>query len=340
MDNATPWLDNDGGFIAGIYEMPERTYRPLNALNWSRVKAASLKSLAACKRAADDAEAGKSSDTAGRAHNRLIHCLTLDPDAAGSDFVLSPYPKFTTKVARQWRDDQIASGFTPIAPSKWEEAAKAATTILQHARAAREIGAGLCEHVALWLQRVILPDGEIVERWCKAKLDVLRLTSAGIVVTDLKGASSVDPNGFARLDLARNGYHGQAAFYSNGARQALLQSGKVADDSNAARILWPQWIAHHEGTGQVAVIIAATQNEIDDGLAPWEPSRMMRDGTALWQDAIGKYVGAQISGEWPQALDEDRAHAPDRWSEFAPGADLQTWDEMSADGDGGTDVST
>jgi hypothetical protein len=337
MTNETPWLDADGGLIAGIYhDCPEPVYRRLPALNWSRVKVAALKSLSAAKRDADDADAGISTDTAGRAMNRLVHALVLDAAAVKSEFVRSEHPAFRTNDAKAYKEALRVDGITPITEKAWTAVESAAGIIRSHAGTAHMLTVGRGEVVAIARMDVRLPSGVVAPTWVKCKVDLLWMTTNGFYVGDLKACSDTEPDAFVRVDAAKNGYHGQLDLYATIVRLAMLQSGTATDDPRAA-MLRPYWITHHEPTSRVCLIPCATQREIDDGLGEHEPSEMQLAGRALWQHAFSIYVEAQMSGEWPQKHDQRAMHAPKSFPAYAPGMGMDTWDEMDAERVGGDD---
>lgn len=335
MSNKTPWLDESGELVAGLYYgCPEPVYRKLPALNWSRAKIAVLKGLATCKRQAEDYARGITGDTAGRRENRLVHALVLDPEAVRSEFRRAPFSAWRTKDAKAWKAAQEAAGYTPITscddpakPGQWERAQSAAKAVRSHAAASRLLASSRCEVVALAKLPVRLPSGEWVNAWAKCKVDLLAETTQGFFVGDLKAASDPTPDAFVRVDAAKHGYTGQLDLYSEIVRAAMLQSG-TRDDDPRATPLRPYWIAHHEPTSRVTVIQCATRSEIDDGLALSDRSEMQKCGRALWQTALSLYVDAERSGRWPQRYDETTEHAPASWPAYAPGMDLDTWEEI------------
>jgi len=337
MSDTTPWINDDGGLVAGIYyDCPEPVYRKLPALNWSRAKVAVLKSLAAAKRAADDAAKGISTDTAGRALNRLVHALTLDPNAVKSEFCLSEYDAFRSKDAKAYKAALQAEGVTPVGPKAWGDAESASAIIRRHKGAAAMLAKSHGEVVAIALLPVRLTDGRWVDVWVKCKADLLWMTPQGFYLGDLKAASDTDPDAFIRTEASKLGYPAQLDLYSTIVRLAMIQSGTAEDDPRATP-LRPYWIAQHEKTSRACVIPCVTQPELDDGLAEDEPSQMQLCGRALWQEALSLYVTAERSGDWPQRHDETMSHAPRSWPQYAPGMGLSTWDEQEAESLGGDD---
>lgn len=60
---------------------------------------------------------------------QLIHQLVLGGD---DEFVISKYPKFTTKEAREWRDSQLADGKVVVSQENYEIAKEIAERIKAH----------------------------------------------------------------------------------------------------------------------------------------------------------------------------------------------------------------
>jgi hypothetical protein len=179
----------------------ESEYSLIDAIRWSHLREMKLSPKhfkAAVEKAAEDA-----------AHFRIgraIHCYVLEPDAFDQTFVCYRESKSVGEGARKkWQAFQEAhADRTILSVEEHDAAVGAACALLSHSVASRLLSGGVKEHLVQWV------DDETGLR-CKGRLD-----QANGHLCDIKSGRSVEHRQFA-AQAARLSYHGQLAFYLDGA---------------------------------------------------------------------------------------------------------------------------
>jgi hypothetical protein len=196
-------------------------YVKLPALNWSL-----LKHMAVSPKHFKHAETHPRPDTAAMALGRLVHFIALEADRVPLEFAMWPDEKDERTVVH-WVDSKGKAQSGPIGGRRGTNAHKAwlemqgdrevmtesgyrtalaiRDAVRSHPAAAELLTGGEAEVTLTWTD----PETGLP---CKARLDYLR---PGTVV-DLKTTSDISEWAFART-CAKYSYHGQHAFYTEGA---------------------------------------------------------------------------------------------------------------------------
>lgn len=148
---------------------------------------------------------------------------------AGDEIVVIPG---SGKDENSWRtakdDAQVAearaAGLTPIKPRDAETVQAMAAELRQHpiASALLDPATGKAEQTLIWRDK----DSGVM---CRALVDFLRhpVTGQRLVMPDYKTANDVDPDSIAKA-IASFAYHGQGAWYGDGAEHLELTTGAPA----------------------------------------------------------------------------------------------------------------
>lgn len=236
--------------------MPE--YRDIKALNWS-----SLKLMHDSPRMYKWRQDHPRADTGAMSLGRIIHMAILEPDRFELDCVRRPdeWDSWRTKAAREWRTKQQTRGREVLT----DEDADLVEIIRER----------LEGHV----DATMLLDGtdrEIPLTWevngvsCKGRLDAL----ARDRIVDLK--TTRDLGLFMRRDAAQMLYHGQLAWYLDGA----IAAGRCDDDADA-------------------YIVAVETSEPYDIAALRLSTVTLDAGRWLWKSLLDQWVTCKETGLWP-----------------------------------------
>lgn len=207
-------------------------------------------------------------DTDALERGRTIHCATLEPERWASGYRARPdFGDLRTKVGKAARDAWVA-GLPPVVeildPEEHELAETCARAVHAHPSAHALVRGGRAEEIVTWT------DPELGVK-CKARLDYVTPRH----LADLKSTRRTTLREI-RNDVARLLYHGQLAWYLDGAV--------------AARVLPPS---------ADAFVIAVQTVEPFDVV----PFRLGADdlerGRALCRALLEKYVACETSGWWP-----------------------------------------
>jgi hypothetical protein len=138
------------------------------------------------------------------------HWLLGEPKFA-ERFLLSPYPDFRTKEAREWRDAQSAAGKVILSIEQWQSVQGMREGLLRNSLV-REAGIldGHVERSIYWRG----PD-DLSWIWLRSRPDVIPTGSGQY--TDLKTTTSVQRHDLSRT-IANFGYRMQAALLRMGCR--------------------------------------------------------------------------------------------------------------------------
>ena len=175
------------------------TYRAIDAMNWSTLKAGA-KSMRHLHHAIITTDDG---DTSSRAILRLNHAAVLEPHTLDQDFVVWTGGN---RVGKDWLAFKAAHEGRQIVKSDEMDAARRIATAIRANPTARDMLDGaLTEHTIEWT------DAETGVK-CKARMDVYK---PGSHIADVKGDASVQDYAFARR-VGANLYYAQAAWYQMG----------------------------------------------------------------------------------------------------------------------------
>lgn len=233
-------------------------YRALDAYNWSAFKhALEAASLARYKR---------ENPTDGSQEGRLVHALTLEPATVDGEFVVAPFSDFRTKAAKEWRDAETREVVTQSVMDNCSALAAAIHTnnfgkaLLSGAQVESSISA-----------EVEVEPGLVVT--VKGRIDFLRDLGNSIIAGDLKTCDSLNAADFAREQVVKWHYAGQAAFYSE-----LLSA---ATDKPVSE--W-HWLCGNLKTHDVFPAKAS--------------DRLLEVGASIWRKALRNYAVAERDGVW------------------------------------------
>lgn len=179
-------------------------YEAIDAVNWS-----TLVHLATSPRLLEYRRDHPREDTDALRLGTAIHCAILEPEVWAARYVAKPdLGDGRTKAGKEaraaWRET-LPLGAVVLDPEEHALASRAADAVRAHPDAARLVSHGRAEETTTWTD-------EATGIACKARLDYVTPS----FVTDIKSTRQETLPDFAR-DVARRLYHGQFAFYLDGA---------------------------------------------------------------------------------------------------------------------------
>ena len=196
-------------------------------------------------------------DTASRALGRAAHCAVLEPAAFAERYAV-------------WAGDRRAKGYAAfleasgpkevLTAAEYEAVKGMSLAVHNHPVAREYVTGGQAEELVRW---------QVLGRGCKGRLDYR--VASGLV--DLKTTRDASPEGFAR-EVLRYLYHGQAAWYVDGARTAGLR----VDD-------WT-WVAVESSAPYAVAVYRA-------------PPELLELGRGLYRKALERLEACEASGKWP-----------------------------------------
>lgn len=113
----------------------------------------------------------------------LIHMLVLGGD---DNFAICEFDNYLTKAAREWRDEQLATGKNIVTKSMWAEAAQILNNIENHPHSEEYLTGKGIKHE----QEMFARTGDGVA--LKGKADAIKLNDNSAIVTDLKTTAQFD----------------------------------------------------------------------------------------------------------------------------------------------------
>ncbi len=275
--------------------MPEAEYRAAPGANKSFLDNLSISpALAYWRRRHPDPA------TAAMNLGSALHCLVLEPDAFSSRYVPSAHDSFQSNAAKAWRDSVESAGLTvlrtkssdPIAdPSEWDRVHAMAAAVKAHPTASilLDPASVQTELPIFWIDQ-FCPE---YRRLCKGKLDAWN--DAHKVIVDLK---KVPVEGAMQSVFSRKihdyRYHVQAAFYTDGMREA---SGD-----------WPRAFIF-------VVIEDAPPYQIGIYTLPRE---WIEQGRRQYIRDLAVLSACMDSGEWPAYPPDIRELAMPSYAKFVP----------------------
>jgi hypothetical protein len=251
-----------------LVKEPMPTYRAAPGHNWSTFKHALT--------SASWARLKRDVPVKGSSLGRLVHCLTLDPDAFGDEFVVSPFDSFRTNEAKAWKVEQETKGMDIAADSDVEQA-----KAMRDALLANEIFSGLLgmataqTEVSCYGEAEV--DGVMVQTKCRFDL-LIEWPNGDVWAVDLKTCGAMTPAEFCRVEAVKLNYLGQAGHYG-------------ATHGNVDKWLW---CCVNDKTHDVFFVEALPAH--------------LEAGKRMATTALETYVRAERSGVWAAAQDSETIH--------------------------------
>lgn len=149
---------------------------------------------------------------AGQLEGTLAHCAILEPDQFDRRYAVGPCDDRRLKAWKSWAET-LAPHITALRPSEAAAARAQAASVRALPEVAQLLAAGNAEVSADWR------DAQTGVH-CRCRPDwVHPLGGCRVILLDVKTYSSASPVEFAQ-QVARNAYHRQAAWYTDGYAQA------------------------------------------------------------------------------------------------------------------------
>lgn len=205
--------------------MSDTDYRSIDAMNWS-----TLTHLAVSPKLFRWRQEHGREDTPALLLGRAIHCAILEPERWGRDYVARPYfGDGRTKAAKAAKADFLAGlapGTEVLSADEYELAERVAEEVRAHPVARALLAEGRTEEVITWTdEETGVP--------CKGRLDLIAPT----FVLDVK-TTRMPTLWRIASDAASYRYHGQLAFYFDGA----IAARAIPHDAELPRILAVQTV--------------------------------------------------------------------------------------------------
>lgn len=239
-------------------------YDAINAVNWS-----SLVHLATSAKLLDWRRTHPRIETPALRVGAALHCAILEPERFPAAYITRPdLGDGRTKAGRirraEWnaRRDPCA---VVLDADEYELVARCAESARAHPAVRDALRGGCAEETVTWTD-------EETGLACKGRLDYLAPT----ILLDLKSTRAETVDGFGR-EIAGRLYHGQLAFYMDGA-------------SAARRI--------HASASQ-ALIVGLQTVEPYDVIPARLGSEWIERGRSLYRSLLRRYADCQAAGWWP-----------------------------------------
>lgn len=250
-------------------QVHDRPYDAIEALNWS-----TLKHLAISPRMLRWRVDHPQPDSRAMQLGRAIHCAVLEPERWASAYTVKPACDRRTKIGKaayaEWLDS-LDPGVEVLDAADHEIAERCAVAVRTHSVAAALLRGGRTEEIVTWTD----PELGVA---CKARLDLI----APMYVLDLKSTRSETLPAMGG-ETARRLYHGQLAYYHDGA----IAAGLVPREAELPRVLYVQTVDPFDVV----------------------PGRLMRedieDGRSLYRGFLRKYLECQAADWWPGLAPEE-----------------------------------
>lgn len=240
------------------------SYDDTPGLNWS-----TLKHMATSPRLLRWRVDHPRPDTPALTRGRAIHCAVLEPERWASEYVPLPvFPDGRTKAGKAAKAafmECVKPGVEVLSASEHELAERCAEAVRSHPAAAELLRGGRTEETVTWVD----PVEEIA---CKGRLDWIG--PAGILDVKTTRHESIR---LIASDCARYLYHGQLAWYHDGARAARL----IPPDAEPPHVIFVQTCEPYD-------VVPARLSEDD----------LLR-GRGLYRDLLSRYVECVAADWWP-----------------------------------------
>ena len=241
-------------------------YEQIDALNWSTLKLLATSPLLLQHRTS---HGGERPDTYELRLGRWIHCALLEPERWAANHVAKPdFGDGRTKAAKEAKAawlETMRPDVEVLDASDYTLVERCAAAVLAHPVAARLLYAGRREEIVTWTD-------EETGVACKGRLDFI----APGYILDLKSTRQQTLRGITR-DFAALLYHGQLAYYHDGAVAARL----IPRDA--------------EGPYAIAVQTVEPFDVVPGRL----PLLDLERGRSLYRSLLRRYVECQAAGWWP-----------------------------------------
>lgn len=156
----------------------------------------------------DSARVAKPS-TASQLHGTLAHCAICEPDQFARRYVVGPDVHHSTNIWKNFATEVAGRGLVAISPEQHATALAQARAVRLHPSGARLLIEGEAEVSAYWRD----PETGLL---CRARPDFVReVKRRGVYLVDVKTYSDAGRREFEK-QIMRQGYHMQAAHYSDG----------------------------------------------------------------------------------------------------------------------------
>jgi hypothetical protein len=230
-------------------------YTEIKALNWSSLRLMETPAVFRHR------QTNPRPDTPAFLLGRAMHCALLEPDKFETRH---PVYRGAARRGKAWEaflcDHQNSE---PITEQERDAAVNMSQAVRMHAVAPGMIAGGRTELVAEWI---------IDGTRCKGRLDCVTLTR----VVDIKTTRDAGPRWFGKAAFDY-GYHGQLAWYHDGAVSAGLLS-----------------------PGYDRPVIVAVEKDPPHLVAVYEvPVEVLDLGRELYRRLLAKYRACDAAGYWP-----------------------------------------
>jgi len=260
-------------------------YASIDALNWS-----SLKLMADSPLMYQWRQEHPRPDTKSLSLGRKEHMAVLEPERYEQDCVRRPaeWDSWRTKASKEWRDEQTAAGKEVMNDAEADKIELIRNAIYGHADAMRRLAGTRREESIVWTV-----DGVR----CKGRVDAI----ASDRVVDLKTTRNLGL--FVRRDAGAYLYHGQLAWYLDGA----ISAGACSPDAQAYAI---------------AVETEPPYDCACFALDGW----YVEEGRALWKDLLEQWISCRDAGVWPGRYPNETPLQFKMWSRYEPSASMEDID--------------
>ena len=227
-------------------------YRAIEAMNWSSLKLMDNPRLYQWRQEHPQPE------RAALSLGSAVHCAVLEPDDFDARYVIRPEGiDLRTKAGRAWRSD-VCNGRSMVS----ETVALCRDSVMANPEARELVESATTEQTATWT------DTTGVE--CKARLDALCTNEFSDIKTTSKPLDQFE------REVARHMYHGQIAFYGDGAHAAGMTSSTLA-----------------------SYIIAVETVEPYDCAVFRLPPHIVEAGRRLYRSFLDNWLTCRETGLWP-----------------------------------------
>lgn len=190
----------------GIYQMPEKEYRSLKAINQSSLRHALRSPAHYIENTITPSE-----QTSAMVFGSAFHCYLLERDQFESGFAIQP-ETISSKASKAFKEFEKECGQKLIVTQDDMDRIITMASIISHHRVASDLlSGGVAESVLVWKD----PKTDLL---CKGKLDYIKPVaspqkdSSNYVIVDVKTTKDARPWSFAK-SCHDYGYHFQSAFY-------------------------------------------------------------------------------------------------------------------------------
>lgn len=255
-------------------------------------------------------------DTPALRLGRAIHCAILEPDKFDGRWIVpnkcgvpkkaggkceNPgvllhrgwwYCRLKNHAPIEHKDvDELPEGTEILTQEDMELAKTCGRNVLEHKIAGPMLQGGKCEESIEW-------EDPLTGIACRGRLDCLKPEE----VVDVKSSRKETPREF-ELDAARNLYHGQIAWYHDGA----IAAGRLPKDAANPVIIMVSTVEPYD-----VAVLGITQPTLEAG-------------RNLYKSLIRKYAECQDAEYWPGIGPDLMSLELPRWAEGMEVPELEEW---------------